>query len=381
MKLKNLQLRNFRNYEKLELVFDDNINIFIGNNAQGKTNILESIYILAITKSHRVFIDDNLIKTGSDILKIKGTILDQDVDKIMQITISKKEKKVKINDNNIKRLSDYISNLNIIMFCPDDLEIIKGSPINRRNFLNIEIGQMFNKYLKILNEYNKILKNRNEYLKLMYINKLTDKIYFDILTEKLIDNSIEIYFYRKNFIDDINKKIEKIYKNITDNDNLHLIYNCFINDHLNDGGELKKTLMDRYNSIFKKELETGTTIIGPHKDDFTFYLGNEELKKFGSQGQQRAAVLSLKLSEIAIFYNKTKKYPILLLDDIFSELDEVKKNNLIKYINSDFQTIITSTDINDIDINIIKNSKIFYVDQGNVTDYKEEVNLNDRKKI
>jgi DNA replication and repair protein RecF len=373
MKITKLILKNFRNYNSLELNLNDKINIFIGNNAQGKTNILESIYILAITKSHRGFIDDNLIKKGEEFFKITGTIIEDNLDKKMEILLTKKEKKVKINNNEIKKLSDYISNLNIIIFCPDDLDIIKGSPIVRRNFLNIEISQMSNKYIKILNEYNKLLKNRNEYLKIMAINNISDKRYFNVITEKLIDIAIEIYLYRKNFIEKINNNIQNIYSDITLTKNLNIKYNSFIDENI-EINLLKETLIKKYNDNLKKEMDLGNTLIGPHKDDFIFFIGEEELKKYGSQGQQRAAVLSLKLSEIEIFKEMKSNYPILLLDDIFSELDEIKKNNLIKYINSDFQTIITTTDINDIDDKLIEQAKLYLVDNGKVTEYKKEVN-------
>jgi DNA replication and repair protein RecF len=181
MQLKTLSIRNFRNYKDLTLNFNKNINIFVGNNAEGKTNLLESIYVLAITKSHRMYIDNNLIMNNEIFTKIKGRIKTKEEEKDLEILINSNGKSVKINNIIIKKISDYISKFTVIIFCPDDLEIVKGSPNIRRKFLNIEIGQLNNKYLNILNDYNLILKNRNEYLRKSNINNI-DSTYIEVIT-------------------------------------------------------------------------------------------------------------------------------------------------------------------------------------------------------
>ncbi|MEG1351221.1 MAG: DNA replication and repair protein RecF, partial [Bacilli bacterium] len=185
LKIYELKLVNFRNYSKLSIKFNNNVNIIIGKNAQGKTNILESIYMLAITKSHRLIKETNIIKEGQKKFIIEGHIKKGQINKTLKLTYQEKLKEIFINKTKINKISDYIGNFNIIMFTPDDLEIVKGSPNVRRNLLNIEISQINKNYLKIYNEYNKILKTRNEYLKILYTNSLSDKRYLDILTDKL----------------------------------------------------------------------------------------------------------------------------------------------------------------------------------------------------
>lgn len=360
MFLKKINLVNFRNYSNLELNFDKNINIFIGNNAQGKTNILESIYVLSVTKSHRCNKDLFLIRQDSLFTKIKGSVLNNNISNNYEILINKEGKRVSINDNVVRKTSNYISNINTIMFCPDDLEIVKGSPSVRRTFLNIEIGQFYNNYIKILNEYNKILKNRNEHLKSGHF----DKTYFDILTGKLIEKNLEIYDYRKKFIEKINQYILPIYKSITHKNNINVVYeSCVEGDSKED---MLYNLRDKYDKVYESELYQKMTLIGVHRDDFSIYIDNIKINNYGSQGQHRVAILCFKLAEIELYKENSIK-PIILLDDIFSELDMWKKASIIKYINKDMQIFITTTDLNNINKKLIKNAEIFKVNKGKVT--------------
>jgi len=366
MILKELKLVNFRNYKKLKLKLGKNINIFIGNNGQGKTNILEAIYILAITKSHRFGDQNNLIKKGEEVSKISGTLNKNKIISDLEIIISKNKKNVSINKTNIKKISDYITNMNVIIFTPDDLELLKGSPQVRRNFLNIEISQLDKEYIKNLNEYNKILKIRNEYLKTLYINNISDKRYLDIITDKLIDKAIYVYKKRKEFIDIINNNIGDIYYKITNIDDLYIKYDTFLDIKEFTDLEIRNILNNKYKKNYQKEIGQGMTLYGPHRDDFSFYINDDNLKIFSSQGGQRLAVICLKLSEIELFKDKTSYNPILLLDDIFSEIDSKKRNKLIKFINNDIQTIITTTDIKNINKKLLENSKVFEVFSGNI---------------
>ncbi len=366
MILKKINLVNYRNYEKVSVPLNNKINIFIGNNAQGKTNILESIYVLALTKSHRNVNESNLILYGKNSLKIEGKIKKDRILETLEIQITKNEKKVFKNKTPIKRISDYISNLNVILFTPDDLEIIKGSPSVRRNLLNIEISQISHSYITTLNEYNKLLKNRNEYLKMLYINHFRDEKYLDILTERLIEKAVIIYQSRQKFIDKINQNISSLYYEIAGVKGLWIKYlnNCDIEDFNEEN--IKEKLRKKYKENYKKELLQGMTLYGPHRDDFEFFIGEENLKLFGSQGQQRLSVICLKLAEIDIFKEKTNTSPILLLDDIFSEIDKSKKNKLIQFINKDIQTIITATDLRGLSKKIIKDAFVFKVTAGKI---------------
>lgn len=374
MILKKLELRNFRNYDHLFLELNKKINILVGDNAQGKTNVLESIYLLAITKSHRTFIDKNLIKDKCNITKVKGLVKfnNNNYDDELEIMINQKGKKVSINNKKIKKLSDYISKLNVIIFSPDDLEIIKGSPVDRRKFLNIEIGQLYNQYLILLNEYNKILKNRNEYLRIIDIDNY-DEAYFNILTEQLVNKAIKIYKYRKEFINELNDHIKKIYKGIFLSGRLWLKYETSIPLDEDDENILKDKLMLKFKNNFKRELFLTQTIIGPHRDDFSFYIDDINIKNFASQGQQRTAVLCLKLGEISLFKKIKKDKPILLLDDVFSELDGSKKNNIIKYIDKNMQIIITTTDLSNIKPKLLSKATLFKVENGAISKIEEVV--------
>ncbi len=371
MILKKIEIVNFRNYESLELTFNKKTNIIYGNNAQGKTNILESIYVLGLTKSHRSFIDNNLIKEGQTKSKIFGIVEKNNINTKMEIYLDNKNKKLKIDNNEIKKVSDYISKLNIIIFYPEDLEIIKGSPNIRRQYFNLELSQLYSQYYKVLNDYKKILKIRNEYLKQMQKNIEVDKNYFDILTECLIEKAIFIYKARDKFILKINEHSGKIFKRISGTNGFNIRYSPYFKLDSFETEYLKENLRYRFNKILSTEIKLGMTLVGPHRDEFLFCVEDKNLKEYGSQGQQRLAIISLKLAEIEVFKKYCKTTPLLLLDDVFSELDDSKKNKLLRYINNKAQTIITTTDLNNIDEKTLKNAKIFKIKNGIVIKTKE----------
>ena len=370
MFLKSLEFSNFRNISKLSLNFEKNINIFVGNNAQGKTNILESIYFLAITKSHRTHNELHLIKNGELYTKVSGLFIDDlKNNRLLSILLNERGKKVSVDNITQKKISNYLSRFNVIMFCPDDLEIIKGSPNVRRKFLNIELSQYNKNYVSLLKEYNQILKQRNEYLK-QKNNARFDKTYFDIITEKLIDKNVEIITLRYDFIDKINHFLHVVFNDITNFSKLTILYKSFINKEKIKKTNIKEILMSRYNSLFTNELLQKTTLLGCHKDDFKMYLNDLDVTEFCSQGQQRLAILCLKLAEIELFIKEKHTKPVILLDDIFSELDEVKKNNIIKYFKDDVQIFITTTDIKEIKKELKEKADIYIVNNGIIT--KEE---------
>ena len=358
MYLKNIKILNFKNIKNLELNLNNNINIFIGKNAQGKTSILESIYYLALTKTFYSILDDNLINHDENFFKLRGNLIKKEDNIELEITYQKDNKKLKINKIQENKTSNYISLFNIIMFSPDDLDIVKKSPSFRRNLLNVELCQLYNEYLNILNEYNKVLKIRNEYIRKNYLN--INKNYLDIITENLIDRAIIIIKYREEFINNINLEISKNYKKIMNQEGLYIKYE-------NSYGTLNKNeILNIYSKNLESELNKKMTLYGPHRDDFIFILNNEDIKLYGSQGQQRVAILAFKLSEIKIFKNVKNEYPVVLLDDIFSELDIQKRNNLLKMLNKNIQYIITTTDIKNIDKIITKDSNIYKIKDGNI---------------
>ena len=367
MKIEHIRLTNFRNYDELELDFNPNINIIVGNNGQGKTNILESIYVLSLSKSNRDGYDSDMIKFEKESLSLEGKIIDNDLIKKLRVDITPNKKKVFINNKEIHKIKDYISNFCVISFVPTDLDIIKGSPSVRRNLLNIDISQLYNNYITYLNEYNKIIKIRNDYLKKLYINNNSDFRYLDVINEKMIEKADKIYEYRFKFIEEINKNIADIYKKITGLDGLTIKYDNTLGLDSYDKDKIKETYIKKLKKHLNQEMMQGITLVGPHRDDFTFYLDNVDMKVYSSQGQQRMAIIAFKISELSYYKKIIGSYPVLLLDDIFSEIDIKKRNKIINFLKKDIQTIITTTDINDISKKLLDNAVIYNISNKKIT--------------
>ena len=358
MQITNLKLINFRNYENIDLNFSKN-NIIYGKNGMGKTNLVEAIYVLAFTKTFRSSNEKIVINDLSVSTKINGTIID-DIKNNFEVIINKNSKKVKIDNNIYKKLSDYISKIKVIIFNPNDLQIIKDSPSIRRKLLNISISEFDNNYLKILSNYNKVLKQRNSYLKTMYVNSNTSVDYLNILTDKIIELGLEIYKYRNNYINYINSIIGNIYKKISNIKGIHIEY-------LSDFNDLSfEKIKKKYKDNQEKDMLLGMTRFGIHHDDLLFKIEDKDLKEFGSEGQQKNAIIAYKLSEIEVFKTKINKIPILILDDLFSELDEEKINNILNLLNERGQTFITTTEIDKINNNIKNKSKIFHITENGI---------------
>lgn len=366
MKITKLNLLNFRNYSTLSIKLGEGMNIFVGDNAQGKTNILEAITFLALTKSHRLGVHPNVIMFDKKKAKIKGVIQKDKIISKLEIDMAENEKKLFVNQTEIRKVADYISNLNIIVFSPDDLEIIKGSPSVRRNLLNIQLSQISKVYLNVYNEYNKLLRTRNEYLKVLFQNSIADSSYLDIITDKLIEKAVFIYQKRKEYLDFINQTINTYYKDINGEVGLVVEYQPNIEFSSYDNESIRKCLKHYYKKNYKKELNYGMTLVGPHRDDFSFVFCGKDLKYFGSQGQQKTAILAYKLAEIPIFEDILKTKPVLLLDDIFSELDLKKRNRLLKLIHTGIQSVITTTDLKNINKKYLEDAYIYSVKNGNV---------------
>ncbi len=361
-----MNLCNFRNYTKASITFGSKMNIIIGKNAQGKTNILEAISILALTKSYRSGNDPNIIKMGAEKAILKGKVKNNRILHDLEVELLNGSKKFKVDNSPMYKLADYISFLNIIIFTPDALELVKGSPSIRRNFFNIELSQLSKSYLNTYNEYNKILKTRNEYLKLLFTSSIADKDYLDILTEKLIEKAIHIYQERKKFVDQINEHLHQVFFDIANQKHLEIKYEPNVSFLSFDKDCIASKMREVFKKNYSKELNYKMTLYGPHRDDFSFYLNDLDLKYYGSQGQQRLAVLCMKLSEISIFENICHTKPILLLDDIFSELDLEKRKRLLKYINKDIQSIITTTDLKNIQKKFLEDANIYLIENGNI---------------
>ena len=360
MKIQELKMSNFRNYERLWLKFSPYVNILYGKNGTGKTNIVEAIYYMALTKSFRVNNDRLLINKDAIAASVEGIIESKNSESKYKITINESGKKTEIDGNKQDKISDYVSNINVILFQPDDTRIITDAPSYRRKLLNIEISQLYKEYLLFLTGYDKVLKHRNSYLKDLYINGNASKDYLDILTRKLIEFGLQINKYRTEFIRGINEYIGEIYKNIFTRGHLKVEY---ISDYKDKTIE---ELLNSYRHIYSKEMALGKTLIGIHHDDLEFILDNNRVKDYGSVGQVKNAIISFKLAEIIIVEKKKNEYPILILDDLFSELDNEKIYNILKMLNDYVQTFITTTEIENVDLTLFKNSKVFKICDGTV---------------
>ena len=359
MKIDSLKLLNFRSYSSIYFEFNPNINIIYGLNGHGKTNIVEAIYALSLTKSFRTNNDSLMIMNGKNVLKVEANITSNNETTNYQLILQNHEKKLKINDNKVSKLSDYISSMFMILFNPDDLRIIKDSPALRRKLLNIELSQLDKNYVLYLNGYNKILKQRNIYLREMNINGNLSKNYLNIMTEKLVDYGIKIYELRRDFLNNIKEKISDNYYKIFGSGKLSLSY-------ISDYSLSKKEILSKYNSNLKKDLFLGKTSFGVHRDDISFILDELSLKDCGSEGQQKNAIIAFKLSEIEIVKDIKGYYPILIFDDLSSELDKNKINNILGLLSSKVQTFITTTNIDYFSDEMIKNSKIIKANNSQV---------------
>lgn len=359
MKIHHLKLINFRNYEKIDIDFSDGCNIIYGNNGVGKTNLVEGIYVLALTKSFRGSVDKVLIMNNKDVCSISASVTEKYENKY-KIILKDGGKKVKINNTKVEKLSDYISKISIVLFNPNDLRFIKDSPTVRRNSINLEISQLNNIYLKNLNMYNKLLKQRNVYLKTTAVNGNSSSEYLDILTNKLIDYGEKIYNSRLKYINLLNEKIGEFYQKICNISDLKLEY---VSDYKNFD---KDKIVKKYKDNLTKDIMLGKTSFGVHHDDIKFNLKDFSIKDYGSEGQQKNAIIAYKLCELEIFKQVRGEYPILILDDLFSELDREKINNILSLINDDIQTFITTTEIDNLSEEVLKKSRLFKVLDGEV---------------
>lgn len=371
MNIKNLVLRNYRNYETLDIELSKGLNIFIGDNAQGKSNILESIFVLALTKSYMSIKEQNLIKDNMEYSLVKGLIDFGNIENTFEVSFTKSAKRIKINKNEIRKFSDYISRIKVLIFSPCNVNFIKDGPNVRRKSINIDISQLSNDYVKLLQNYNVVLKKRNQFLKTVSYIDDVNKFYFENINNRFCSLAVEIIAKRREFVLNINKYLGDIYKEITGFDGLVFRYADDIYE--DDFNILKENFKKKLNLMFDREKMYGMTLVGPHRDDFSFLLNGKDLSIYGSQGQLRAAILALKLSEVFLFKETHGDYPILLLDDIFSELDVEKRNRLVKYIIDDVQTIITTTDIHLIDKSLVDKAKIFVVSSGKIVDDGKKV--------
>ncbi|MBQ9792881.1 MAG: DNA replication/repair protein RecF [Clostridia bacterium] len=360
MYIESVKLDNFRNYSTCEVKLKPHLNVFKGNNAQGKTNFLESIYFSSIGKSPKTTREKDLILWGKDNAKININLKKQYFNQTIETYINAKtNKSIKINGLAIRKIGDLIGEMPVVYFSPEEIGLIKDGPADRRRFMDIDISQLNRNYFYLLCRYEKVLSERNKLLKQ---TKNFDSLYdtIDLWDTQLAEIASKIIFFRLDFIEKIKEPAKKVHSNITSNKEvLEISYQGI---KIKNVEEIKQKLLSFYKSSLKKDFEFGYTTVGPHRDDVEITVNNIDVRNFGSQGQQRLATLSLKIAELVLFEKQTGEKPILLLDDVLSELDTKRCQNLLKEI-SEYQTILTTTKFNKkIDeqsaIFIVKNAKI-----------------------
>jgi DNA replication and repair protein RecF len=368
MHIEQLTLKNYRNYEELDVTFDDKINVIIGENAQGKTNLMEAIYLLAFTKSHRTSREKELIHWEKEYAKIEGSITKRNQHFPLEIIISPKGKKAKFNHLEQQRLSDYIGALNVVMFAPEDLTIVKGAPQIRRRFIDMELGQIQPTYVYHLGQYQKILKQRNAVLKQLQRDVRRDRSILEILTDQLISHAAILLERRFVFLELLRKWASPIHHGISrELEKLEIAYHPTMAVSEYDGKEeITSIYENKFLEMQEKEIERGTTLIGPHRDDLLFYVNGKNVQVYGSQGQQRTTALSVKLAEIELIYNEVGEYPVLLLDDVLSELDDYRQSHLLSTIQGKVQTFVSTTSVEGITHETLKKAELYRVKDGKI---------------
>lgn len=357
MIIKSLELQSFRNYQELKMEFNSGTNILYGDNAQGKTNILEAIYLSATTKSHKGSKDKDIIQFSKEESHLRTVLSKDNLEYKVDIHLRQnKSKGIAINSQRIKKASELLGLLNVVFFSPEDLSIIKNGPSERRRFVDMELCQLDSFYLYNLNHYNKIVNQRNKLLKDLYSNpSLRDTL--GIWDSQLVSFGSKIIERRQAFVNQLNEIIEEIHSKLSGKKELLKIeYEADVE-------------IDKFEKVLSagqdRDIRLKQTSSGPHRDDFGFFINGIDVRKFGSQGQQRTAALSLKLSEIELVRKLTKDNPVLLLDDVLSELDSSRQNYLLNTI-GDIQTIITCTGLDEFVNNRFEINRMFQIADGMV---------------
>ena len=376
MKIKSLKLLYFRNYLSTNIEVHPSLNVLVGNNANGKTNIIESIFCLALGKSYRTKSDSECIMFGETATAMSCIVNKNDKDLDIMLGINNKGKSAKIAGIKKTKLTDFVGELNVVLFSPEDLQIVKGSPSLRREFMNREFYQFSRIYHKYYLMYQHLLKQRNSYLKDMRKNPKDELslAYLETLTSQLAKVALYITKERVSFVQDISKLTYKNMLNISNGqETLKIKYKSSVLDALNiseidDESFTEENLTKVMMKKSFDDIMRGSTKIGPQHDDLEFYINDLDAKMYASQGQQRSIVLSLKLAEINYLKEKTGTYPVLLLDDVLSELDKNRQLKLLDAINENVQTFITTPSISDIKEDLLKKAKVFKIEDGNISE-------------
>ena len=366
MKLRDIRLTNYRNCSKLELDLNSNKILIIGKNAQGKTNILESVYFLSTLKSPRTSNNTELINFDAENFKINCNLIKTDCDVELDVSYSR-EKKREIALNKVRTTpKNFKSVLKTVLFSTADLLLLRGNPSDRRDWLDRAISQIYPAYDERLSKYDKIRIQKNNLLKDYLKTGSLNNTLLDVYNEQLVITGSNVIYLRKKFLKEIEKTAHEKHKIISENENLKLEYDCSFLSRETELEEIAKAFTTSLEERKTEEIRRGQSCVGPHRDDIIFYINGNEAVKYASQGQQRTIVLALKLSELDIITEKTGDEPVLLLDDVLAELDDLRQNYLLKSINRNTQTIITSVDTILFEEEFLKDVLIYKIEQGGI---------------
>lgn len=341
MILRKIRLCHFRNYDDITFEFSEGINYIVGRNAQGKTNLLESIYYLSTTKTHRLVNDEGLIKKNEDFFRIDGLLERNNRKTELKCIGTRQGKKLFAYGNPIKKMSDFVGICNAVLFSPDDMNLFTAPPRVRRKFIDIELSKLSKSYLSCLNEYDHLLKERNAYLK----NDCISPELISVLNERMADCQVIILRQRSRFMKDLIELSQLFYKELSrDDTQLGVVYKTFVDLSLTDE-ELKKAILNNYDHTFNRDCLLKNTEKGIHKDDFILMMNDFEVNQVASQGQKRTILLAIKVGIVKMIERILQDEPILLLDDVFSELDYDRRMTLLQLLPSHIQIFITATDL------------------------------------
>lgn len=367
MILTELEITQYRNFEHAHVQFDQPIVLFVGQNAQGKTNILEAIYVLAMAKSHRTSKDKELIQWEQEYASLSCRTERRHGAISLDIRLTPKGKKAKINSLEQRKLSDYIGAMNVVMFAPEDLGIVKGSPNIRRRFLDMEIGQVSKSYLHAILQYQKIVQQRNQAMKELQMGKPYRDM-LDVYNMQMANIAAEVLAKRYGFMEKLEQWGQEIHAQITQGkERLQLAYhNSLPVTQDMSRQEVIDAIYQHLTSIQDREIARGTSLVGPHRDDIEFFINGTNVHQYGSQGQQRTTALSLKLAEIELIHQEVGEYPLLLLDDVLSELDANRQSHLLQNIKDRVQTFVTTTGVEGLYHQTLQQAALYRVNQGTV---------------
>lgn len=376
MFIKSVELKNYRNYRDLSLDFTKHKILLIGKNAQGKTNLLESLYYLSCLNSARAKNDSELIMWDKDFAKLKAVVEKNDMEKELEVLINPpKRKEMKVNQVKKSKSADFCSNLSVVSFSVNDLLLLRGVPEDRRSWLDMAISQIYPAYPDRISKYNKIRIQKNNHLKDIKGNINADTSLMEVFNSQLAVAGSNIIFLRLKFLKELQKIAMEKHLQIAEHEILTTYYNSTVAGDVDFSSnedlsveEIAGMFEQKLNERKLEEIIRAQSIIGPHRDDVSFFINGVEAKKFASQGQQRTVVLSLKLAELELIKEKIEDTPVLLLDDVLAELDNIRQNYLLNAIGSETQTIITSVDTLHFDEEYLKDVEIFKIAEGALAD-------------